>query len=152
MLLAASHADVFKFMGKEIHYLRGKQENPEALQSQIDIIAADSRPKAVFVGLHAVTDFQPYYSGSFYFFDCDFAKVVNSGAEHYVAFSATVANDIASRMILAGAPKENVTVMDTNDLSAVFSTLDGVDAEVVYVLTNTHSAKRIKAFLSQGGV
>ncbi len=148
----ASHIDVFNFGGKEIHYLRGKQENPEALQSQIDIIATDSRPKAVFVGLHPVTDFQPYYSGSFYFFDCDFTKVINSGVEHYVAFSATVANDIASRMILAGAPKENVTVMDTNDLSAVFSALDGIDAAVGYVLTNTHSAKRIKAFLSQGGV
>ncbi len=147
----ASHADIFHFKGKEIHYLRGKQENPEALQSQIDIIAADNRPKAVFVGMHRITDFQPYYSGSFYFFDCDFAKVVNSGVEHYVAFSATVANDIASRMILAGAPKEDVTVIDTNDLSAVFNALDGIDAEVVYVLTNTGSAKRIKAFLSQGG-
>ena len=148
----ASHIDVFHFCGKEIHYLRGKQENPEALQSQIDIIAADSRPKAVFVGLHAVTDFQPYYSGSFYFFDCDFTKVVKNGVCHYVAFSKTVAGDIASRMILAGAPRENVTVMDTNDLSAVFNSLDVIDAEVVYVLTNTHSAKRIKAFLSQGGM
>lgn len=147
----ASHEDIIHFAGKEIHYLRGKQENPEALQSQLDIIAADNRTKAVFVGMYPITDFQPHYGGSFYFFDCDFTKVVNSGVEHYVAFSRTVANDLASRMILAGAPKENVTVFDTNDVPTVFSILDQIDTEVVYVLTNTVHAPEIKAHICQGG-
>ena len=147
----ASHADIIHFHGKEIHYLRGKQENPEALQSQLDIIAADKRTKAVFVGMYRITDFQPHYGGSFYFFDCDFAKVVNSGVAHYVAFSATVANDIASRMILAGAKAEQVTVFDTNDVPTIFSILDQIDTEVVYVLTNTVHSREIKAHICQGG-
>lgn len=147
----AAHEDIITYKGKEIHYLRGKQENPEALQSQLDIIAEDKRRKAVFVGMYRVTDFYPHYSGSFYFFDCDFTPVVESNVEQYVAFSATVANDIAARMILAGADKENVTVYDTNDISTVFRKLDDIDAQVVYILTNTLHAPEIKKYLTQGG-
>lgn len=147
----ASHDDVFIFKGKEVRYLRGKQENPEALQSELDIIAADKRMKAVFVGLHEITDFHPHYSGSFYFFDCNFAPVVQSGVEHYVAFSATVAGDIASRMILAGAPADTVTICDNDDLDTIFGNLDHIKAEVVYVLTNTKCAKDIKRYLKEGG-
>ena len=147
----ANHRDVIHFKGKEIYYLRGKQENPEALQSQLDIIAADKRQKAVFVGMYEVTDFYPYYGGSFYFFDCDFTSVVDSGVEHYVAFSTTVANDIASRMILAGADKNRVSVVDSNDVSAVFRKLDDIDADVVYILTNTVHAPEIKEYFTKGG-
>lgn len=147
----ASHASIMTYKGKEIHYLRGKQENPEALQSQLDIIASDKRQKAVFVGMYEITDFYPHYGGSFYFFDCDFAPVVNSGVEHYVAFSTTVANDIASRMILAGADETQVSVVDSNDVSTVFQSLDHIDANVVYILTNTVHAPEIKEYFSKGG-
>ncbi len=147
----ASHADIIPYKGKQIHYLRGKQENPEALQSQLDIIAADNRKKAVFVGMYRVSDFQPHYSGSFYFFDCDFTPVVQSNVERYVAFSESVAGDIASRMILAGADKNNVTVIDSNDPAAIFKKLDDIQAEVVYILTNTVHAREIKAYFNQGG-
>ena len=147
----ASHEDIIRYKDKEIHYLRGKQENPEALQSQLDIIAADKREKAVFVGMYQITDFYPHYGGSFYFFDCDFAPVVQSNATHYVAFSATVANDIASRMILAGAEKKLVTIYDTNDSATIFQKLDEIDTKVVYILTNTYHAKEIKEYFKQGG-
>lgn len=147
----ASHRDIIRYKGKEIHYLRGKQENPEALQSQLDIIAADKREKAVFVGMYQITDFYPHYGGSFYFFDCDFAPIVESNATDYIAFSATVANDIASRMILAGAEKSRVAVYDTNDPATVFQKLDEIDTEVVYILTNTYHAKDIKTYFKQGG-
>ena len=147
----ASHEDVLLYKGKEIHYLRGKQENPEALQSELDIIAADKRTKAVFVGLYEVADFQPYYSGSFYFFDCDFKPIVESGVEHYVAFSSSVAGDIASRMILAGAPAEDVTICDTNDMSEIFKHLETINTDVIYILTNPKHAKDVKGYLKEGG-
>ena len=147
----ASHIDVMHYKGKEIHYLRGKQENPEALQSELDIIAADPRKKAVFVGMYQVADFYPYYGGSFYFFDCDFSSVVKSGVEKYVAFSATVANDIASRMILAGADEADVRILDTNNISDIFSVLDEIESDVVYILTNTKHAPAIKAFFTKEG-
>lgn len=147
----ASHEDIIQFKDKEIHYLRGKQENPEALQSQLDIIAADKRRKAVFVGMYQITDFYPYYGGSFYFFDCDFSPVVKSDVSHYVAFSTTVANDLASRMILAGADEKQVTVFDTNDVSTVFSKLDDIETKVIYILTNTKHSPEIKQYFKQGG-
>ena len=147
----ASHEDIFSYKGKEIHYLRGKQENPEALQSELDIIAADKRTKAVFVGLYEITDFQPFYSGSFYFFDCDFKSIVDSGVEHYVAFSSSVAGDIASRMILAGAPAEDVTICDTDDMVVIFEHLNHIKTDVIYVLTNPKHAKDVKGYLKEGG-
>ena len=147
----ASHEDVIYYKGKEIHYLRGKQENPEALQSELDIIAADKRRKAVFVGLYEIADFHPYYGGSFYFFDCDFSPIVESCVEHYVAFSSTVAGDIASRMILAGAPSEDVTICDTNDMSVIFKNLETLQTNVIYILTNPKHAKDVKGYLKEGG-
>lgn len=147
----ASHESVIAYKGKEIHYLRGKQENPEALQSQLDIIAADKRQKAVFVGMYQITDFYPHYGGSFYFFDCDFSPIVSSNVEHYVAFSATVANDIASRMIYAGAEEEHVTVVDSNDVATVCKTLEDIETKVIYILTNTYHAPEIKGYFRQGG-
>ena len=147
----AAHKDIITFHGKQIYYLRGKQENPEALQSQLDIIAADHRKKAVFVGMYPITDFYPHYGGSFYFFDCDFTPVVKSNVEHYVAFSQTVANDIALRMIYAGAEPENVTVFGTNDDTAAFSDLDKIECDVVYILTNTVHAPEVKGYFKQGG-
>lgn len=147
----ASHEDVISYKGKEIHYLRGKQENPEALQSQLDIIAGDNRRKAVFVGMYPITDFYPHYGGSFYFFDCDFAPVVESNVEQYVAFSSTVAGNIASRMILAGADESQISVYDTNDPAVFFQKLDQIEANVIYVLTNTYHAPEIKRYLNQGG-
>ena len=147
----AAHNDTIFYKGKEIHYLRGKQENPEALQSQLDMIAADKRKKAVYVGMYQISDFYPHYGGSFYLFDCDFAPVVESNVEHYVAFSKTIANDIASRFILAGADENDVTVFDTNEVSEIFSELDTLDAKVVYILTNTKHAPEIKGYFAQGG-
>ncbi len=147
----ASHKSIIHYKGKEIYYLRGKQENPEALQSQLDIIAEDMREKAVFVGMYRITDFKPFYSGSFYLFDCDFTKVVNSNVKHYVAFSQSVAGDIASRMILAGADPDNVTVVDSNDTAEIFIPLEYMDTKVVYILTNTVHAPEIKQYFAQGG-
>jgi len=147
----ASHIDSYQFRGKQVYYLRGKQENPEALQSQLDIIAADPRKKAVLVGMHAVADFFPYYSGSFYFFDCHFAPIVESNVERFVAFSSTVAGDLASRMLLAGADPQRLSIFDTDDLDTVFQSLQDLDAEVIYMLTNTKHAKQIKQYLAQGG-
>ncbi len=147
----ATHVDDYFFHGKEIHYLQGKQENPEALQTQLDVIAADKRKKAVFVGLHEVADFYPYYGGSFYFFDCDFAPVVESGVTDYVAFSTTVCYDLAYRMIYAGAPEDRVTVLETNDLETITGKLDEIEADVAYFLTNTKHCELLRDYFKQYG-
>lgn len=147
----ASHIFVYNYHGKEVHFLQGKQENPEALQTQLDIIASDKRNKIVMVGLQRIQDYYPFYSGSFYFFDCDFQCVADSNVEHYVAFSETVCHDIASRMILDGAEKDKVTVVDSDDLSKIFGVLEDIDCDLVYILTNIRSFKAINRYLTKGG-
>lgn len=142
---------VYRYQGKEIHFLRAKQENPEAFQSQLDIIAADKRRKTVMVGLYKVADFAPHYAGTFYFFDCDFDEVVRSNVERYVAFSENVSNDLAMRMIMAGAPEENVTVVDSDDIPTIFKTLDSIESDVVYLITNIKHFNPIRAYLTEGG-
>lgn len=148
----AAHNDVFHYHGKEIHYLRAKQENPEAFQSQLDIVAADKREKAVMIGLYKVMDFEPHYAGTYYFFDCDFTAVAKSGVERFVAFSSAVCHDTASRMRLAGADGDKLTVIDSDDPAAIFAALDEIKTDVVYLITNQKSVKRNIAYLTQGGV
>lgn len=147
-----SHDQVFRLRGREIRYLQGKQENPEAIQSELDVIARDPRRKAVAVGMYKVTDFQPHYAGSFYFFDCDFAAITQGDVAAYAAFSETVSYDLAARMICAGAPEDKVTVFDTDDPAPVLDALMETDARVIYLLTNTkHFALVSDTILSQGG-
>ena len=147
----ANHADSYEIDGKTIYYLRAKQENPEALQSELDIIAADPRPKAVFVGLYPVADFHPHYSCSFYFFDCDFTHIVNSNVERFVAFSPAVAYDIGNRMILAGADPKKVKVIESDDPETVLEEVDHITAKVIYVLTNPKHSPEFKELLSMAG-
>lgn len=147
----ANHDNVFQYHGKEIRYLRAKQENPEALQSQLDVVAADPRKKAVLVGMYKVMDFDPHYAGTFYFFDTDFTPIVESGVERFVAFSSTVCHDIANRMILAGAEPERVTVVDSDDPRDFLAPLDDIQADVVYMITNMKHVKRNTQYIMQGG-
>lgn len=147
----AAYNDIFSYEGKELHFLRGKQENPEALQSQLDIIAQDQRQKAVFVGMYPVTDFLPHYGGSFYFFDCDLAPIVEGSVEQYVTFSSPICYDLASRLVFAGAPEEKITALDTSDPYAVLRKLADVKADVVYFLTNTKHFADFKQAIKQGG-
>ena len=68
-----------------------------------------------------------------------------------MAFSKSIAADLAQRMILAGADPENVSIRDTNDPSKIFDMLPELKAEVVYILTNTVHVPEIKGYLNKGG-
>lgn len=147
-----SHDQVYHWRGKEIRYLQGKQENPEALQSELDVIARDPRRKAVAVGMYKVTDFEPHYAGSFYFFDCDFAAIAQGNVEACVAFTETICYDLAARMIYAGVPEDRVTALDTEEPGPVLELLEKTDAPVLYILTNTKHFRQINDYiLSHGG-
>ena len=69
----------------------------------------------------------------------------------YNLFKVNIANDIATRMILAGADPDAVTVCDTDDMEQIFSTLEKIDTKVIYVLTNPKHAPVVKGYLLKGG-
>lgn len=147
----AERREKLTYHGKQIHYLRMKQENPETLQSCLDTIAEDKSRKAVFIGMYEVKDFLPYFTNSFYFFDCDFAPVAQTEVERYVVFSTTVCYDTANRMIYDGVPEDQITVLDTEDIPTILSQLDKVETDNIYFLTGMKPYKQMKEYFTRGG-
>lgn len=147
----AERREVLTYHGKEIHYLRMKQENPETLQSALDTIAEDKSRKAVFLGMYEVKDFLPYYSNSFYFFDCNFRPIAQTDVERYVVFSTTVCYDTANRLRYAGAPENKITVLDTEDIPTILKELDKTETDNIYFLTGMKPYKQMKHYFAQGG-
>ena len=57
--------EILKYKGKTIKYMRIKQENPETLQTCINVMAADPEKKMVCLGLCPLIDMIPHYANSF---------------------------------------------------------------------------------------
>lgn len=130
-----------------INYVRMKQENPETLQSAFDYIAEDERPKIVMLGLDELVDFHPHYTNTFYAFDCDLDRLIASNVSHYICFSGTVAYDAANRLIYAGVPRKNITVLPTNDDRLILAELAKHDCDNVYLITWLYKFKALEKYL-----
>ena len=143
----AERRETYKYHGKTIRYLRMKQENPETLQNALDTVARDKNKKAVFMGLYVIRDFKPEYTNTFYFFDCDFEKIVKTKVEEYVCFSTPTAYDTANRMIYAGADKNKIKIYDTDDnFDMIFSSIDKLESKTIYIITGMKPYNKIKSY------
>ncbi len=147
----AHRREALTYHGKQIRYFQMKQENPETLQSALDTIAEDKSEKAILVGLFVVRDFLPYYTNTFYFFDCDFAPIAATPVERYVVFCNAVSYDTANRIRYSGVPEEKISVLNTDDIPTVLAEIDKIKTDNIYLLTNTVPYKRFKKYLTQGG-
>ncbi|NLF79791.1 MAG: DUF1727 domain-containing protein [Clostridia bacterium] len=134
---------------RTINYVRMKQENPETLQSAFDYIAEDTRPKIVMLALDELVDFHPHYTNTFYAFDCDLERLIESGVSHYICFSGTVAYDAANRLIYAGVPRKKITVLPTNDNRVIVAELAKHDCDNVYLITWLYKFKSLQKYLSR---
>ena len=142
--------EILKYKNKNIYYLRMKQENPETLQSALDTIAADESEKAIFAGFYEVKDFLPYYSNTFYFFDCNFRDIAKTPVEKYIVFSKTVCYDVANRMIYDGANKDKIEIIDAeDDIDAILKKMDEIKTDNIYILTGMKPYKKIKKFIER---
>ncbi len=121
--------------GKTIRYLRMKQENPETVQSALNVIAEDKTEKLFVLGLDELTDFEPHYTNTFYSYDCDFRKLIDSGLSHCICFSGTVAYDAALRLIYDGLAPDKLTVLPTNDDAAIVREMQKHECDNVYMVT-----------------
>ena len=133
--------------GKTIQYIRMKQENPETLQSALDYISQDKSPKIFLLGLDELVDFHPHYTNTFYAFDCDFDQLIASHVEHYICFSGTVAYDAANRLVYAGVPKEQITVLPTNDDATIVAELAKYSCPNIYLITWLYKYKSLEKYL-----
>lgn len=147
----ADRREIYKYKGKTIHYLRIKQENPETLQNALDTVARDKTKKAIWMGLYEIKDFDPAYTNTFYFFDCNFKDVVNSNVEKYICFSKTVCYDTANRMIYAGVDNKKIKIYDVeDDFDIIFEDLDKLKTDNIYLITGMKPYKKLKAFFEKG--
>lgn len=141
--------------GKAIKYLRMKQENPETVQSAINVIADDQTEKVFMLGLDELVDFEPHYTNTFYTFDCDFRELVNSNINKCICFSGTVAYDAALRMLYDGFDPGKLVVLPTNDDKTIISELAKCSCSNVYLITWLHKfeslAEYAKAHAKEGG-
>lgn len=136
------------YKGKEIKYLQFKQENPETLQNALRTVAEDPTEKAIFIGLHEICDFDPHYTNTFYFFDCNFEDIARTPVEKYIVFSRTVAYDTALRMRYAGADMSRMEILPINDIETVFAKFDELKTDNIYIISNMKPVKQIKKYFA----
>ena len=132
--------------GKSIKYLRMKQENPETVQSALNVIADDPTEKLFLLGLDELVDFEPHYTNTFYTFDCDFRRLINSNVERCICFSGTVAYDAALRMLYDGFDPDKLTVLPTNDDKTIVEEMAKYDIDNVYLITWLHKFESLAAY------
>lgn len=142
--------EVLKYKDKTIKYMRIKQENPDTLQSALNIMASDQEEKMVALGLYVVSDFVPHYVNTFYAFDCDFKPLVDSKVERYLCFSEHVAYDTANRLIYEGVDKEDITIMDSDDIKEIFAEIDQTKTNNIYLITWISTFEKMKKFIEGG--
>ncbi|MCQ2545744.1 MAG: MurT ligase domain-containing protein [Clostridia bacterium] len=144
--LQGGRMETIKAGGKDIKYLRMKQENPETVQSALNVIADDTTRKVFLLGLDELVDFDPHYTNTFYTFDCDFRRLVNSGVEKCICFSGTVAYDAGLRMLYDGFDEEKLVILPTNDDEAIFSELAKCECDNVYLITWLHKFESLAEY------
>lgn len=120
---------------KQIKYIRMKQENPETLQSAFDYISKDKEPKVIMLGLEELEDVKPYYTNTFYSFDCNLDNLINSNIEKYICFSEAVAYDSANRLIYAGVDKNKISILPTDCNREILKELDKYNCDNIYLIT-----------------
>ena len=132
--------------GKTIKYLRMKQENPETVQSAINVIADDPEEKLFLLGLDELVDFDPHYTNTFYTYDCDFRRLIASNVGRCICFSGTVAYDAALRMLYDGFDPDKLTILPTNDDKAIIDELAKYDINNVYLITWLHKFESLAEY------
>ncbi|MDD4377856.1 MAG: MurT ligase domain-containing protein [Eubacteriales bacterium] len=143
--------EILKYKNKTIKYMRIKQENPETLQTCINVMAADKSKKMVCLGLCPLVDLIPNYANSFYAFDCDFEKLVDSNVEKYFCFSDRVCYDTANRLIYEGVPKEMISIADTEAVEVIFKEIESVETDNIYLITWIKTFGYMKKYIEQEG-
>ncbi len=130
---------------KIIKYMRIKQENPDTLQNTLNIIAQDSKRKAVCIGLYPVEDFTPYYTNTFYTFDCDFGPMVAANVEQFICFSPVVAYDAANRLIYEGVAEDKIHIQPDGNFDQLLHHISELETNNIYLITCLASFDELNA-------
>lgn len=144
--LQGGRMETIRAGGKDINYIRMKQENPETVQSALNVIADDPEEKVFMLGLDELVDFDPHYTNTFYTFDCDFRRLIGSNISKCICFSGTVAYDAALRMLYDGFDPKKLVVLPTNDDAAIVEELRKCRCSKVYLITWLHKFEALAEY------
>ena len=134
----------FIHAGKRVTYMRVKQENPDTLQNALDTIAGDKNEKVFIAGPDIVSDIVPFYSNTFYTYDCNFEPLINSGIEKYICFGSIVGRDMVNRLRYAGVPEEMIEILDTDDEDKILAAIASVKTDNIYLITLLKKYEQLK--------
>jgi UDP-N-acetylmuramyl tripeptide synthase len=141
--------EILKYKNKSIKYMRIKQENPETLQTCIEIMSSDPEKKMVCLGLCPVIDMTPHYLNTFYTYDCDFSKLIKQDIEKYLCFSDEVCYDTAKRLMLDGVPADKIETLNTEEVTKLFEEFDKVETENIYLITWIKTFNHMKEYYDE---
>lgn len=136
---------------RTVKYMRMKQENPETVQSAINVIASDADEKVFMLGLDELTDFEPHYTNTFYSFDCDFQKLTHRNTSKSICFSGTVAYDTALRLLYDGFDPDKITVLPTNDDKTIIDEVRKTGCNNAYLITWLHKFETLAEYVKSSG-
>lgn len=139
------------YKGKTVKYMRIKQENPDTLQSSINVMAQDKTRKMIVLGLYPVADIIPYYTNTFYAFDCDFSGLCSSNVEKYYCFSDPVCYDAANRLLYEGVDPEDIVIDPKDDPETILSEIAKAETDNIYMITWMEIFKNLQAYVKNGG-
>lgn len=137
------------YKDKKIKYLRIKQENPETLQGILDSVAKDKTPKVIILGLCLIKDFKPFYSNTFYSYDCDFKNLVNSNVEKFICFSETVAYATANRLRYANVKDEKIVIINNDNVEEILNEIEKCKSNNIYLITWLHTYEHMENYLEK---
>jgi hypothetical protein len=141
--------EILKYNDNTIKYMRIKQENPETLQTCINVMAADPQRKMICLGLCPLIDMIPHYTNSFYAYDCDLSGLVKSDVEKYFCFSETVCYDTANRLIYEGVSPDKITIADTEEVETIFREMESAETDNIYLITWLHTFDHMKKYMDR---
>ena len=133
-----------KIAGKTLHYIKMKQENPETIQSSINLLAEDKTDKIIMFGLDETLDYYPPFTNTLALFDADFRAVNKSGLRKFVCMSKAIGRAAAIRMLYDGFKQEDMIVIPASYEEDVANALAPLDDVPVYLVEEIPYYKKVR--------
>ncbi|MBQ6389251.1 MAG: DUF1727 domain-containing protein [Mogibacterium sp.] len=130
--------------GKTLNYIKMKQENPETIQSSLNLLAEDPEDKIFMFGLDETLDYYPPFTNTLALFDVDFRPVLNSGLSRSVCMSRAIGRAAAVRMLYDGFDPDKMTVLPASYEEDVAAVLEPLPDKPVYLVEEIPYYKKPK--------
>ena len=130
--------------GKTLHYIKMKQENPETIQSSVNLLAEDKADKIFMFGLDETLDYYPPFTNTLALFDADYRPVVKSGLRNFVCMSKAIGRAAAIRMLYDGFRQGDMIVLPASYEEDVAGALAALDDAPVYLVEEIPYYKKVR--------